>query len=102
MTSPTELLHLDRVVFAERNQGKTSAVNGWRANVLFNLGDARAAFREIKGLVSQADSLDWIWPWCVRLVASFGRTTTENAVQAVAFWQRYVLYGSGMTTGLDW
>jgi tetratricopeptide (TPR) repeat protein len=36
------LLHLDRVVFAERNPGKTSAVNGWRANVLFNLGDARA------------------------------------------------------------
>jgi tetratricopeptide (TPR) repeat protein len=84
------LVHLDRVVFAERNQGKTSAVAGWRANVLFNLGDARAAFREINGLVSQADSLDWIWPWCARLVASFGRTTTENAVQAVAFWQRYV------------
>jgi tetratricopeptide (TPR) repeat protein len=84
------LLHLDRVVFAERSQGKTSAVNGWRANVLFNLGDARAAFREINGLLSQADSLDWIWPWCARLVASFGRTTTENAVQAVAFWQRYV------------
>jgi tetratricopeptide (TPR) repeat protein len=84
------LMHLDRVVFAERNQGKTSAVAGWRANVLFNLGDARAAFREINGLVSQADSLDWIWPWCARLVASFGRTTTENAVQATAFWQRYV------------
>ena len=84
------LVHLDRVVFAERNQGKTSAVNGWRANVLFNLGDTRAAFREINGLVSQADSLDWIWPWCARLVASFGRTTRQNAVQAVAFWQRYV------------
>jgi tetratricopeptide (TPR) repeat protein len=84
------LMHLDRVVFAERNQGKTSAVAGWRANVLFNLGNARAAFREINGLVSQADSLDWIWPWCARLVASFGRTTTENAVQATAFWQRYV------------
>ncbi len=84
------LVHLDRVVFAERNQGKTSAVAGWRANVLFNLGDARAAFREINGLVSQADSLDWIWPWCARLVASFGRTTTQNALQAVTFWQRYV------------
>ena len=84
------LVHLDRVVFAERNHGKTSAVAGWRANVLFNLGDTRAAFREINGLVSRADSLDWIWPWCARLVASFGRTTTENAVQAIAFWQRYV------------
>lgn len=84
------LAHLDRVVFEERNQGKTSAVNGWRANVLFNLGDGRAAFREINGLISQADRWGWIWPWCARLVASFGRTTPEIAVQAVAFWQRYV------------
>jgi tetratricopeptide (TPR) repeat protein len=84
------LAHFDRVVFAERNLGKTSAVAGWRANVLFNLGDGRAAFREINSLISQADSLDWVWPWCARLVASFGRTTTENAEQAIPFWQRYV------------
>lgn len=84
------LVHLDHVVFEERNQEKISAVIGWRANVHFNLGDGRAAFREINGLVSQADSLGWIWPWCARLVASFGRTTTENAIQAVAFWRRYV------------
>lgn len=84
------LVHLDRVVFAERSHGRTSAVAGWRANVLFNLGDTRAAFREINCLVSQADTLDWIWPWCARLVASFGRTTTENAVEAIGFWERYV------------
>lgn len=84
------LKHLDRVVFSERNVGKTSAVVGWRANVLFNLGDSRAAFREINGLVGQADDLDWIWPWCARLVASFGRTTAENAEQAVVFWQNYI------------
>jgi tetratricopeptide (TPR) repeat protein len=65
-------------------------VAGWRANVLFNLDDGRAAFREINGLVSQADSVEWIWPWCARLVASFGRATSDNAVQALAFWQRYV------------
>jgi tetratricopeptide (TPR) repeat protein len=58
--------------------------------VLFNLGDSRAAFREITSLVSQADHLDWIWPSCARLVASFGRTTTENAARAVTFWQRYI------------
>ena len=84
------LAHLDRIVFAERSQGKTSAVMGWRANVLFNLGDGRAAFREINTLVAQADSAEWIWPWCARLVASFGRMTMENATQALAFWQRYV------------
>ena len=47
------LAHFDRVVFSERKQGRTSAVTGWRANVLFNLGEGRAAFREINGLVTQ-------------------------------------------------
>lgn len=84
------LAHFDQVAFADRNQGKTTAVSGWRANVLFNLGQGQAAFREINGLISQADHHEWVWPWCRRLVASFGRTTTDNAVQARAFWQRYV------------
>lgn len=84
------LSHFDRVAFADRNQGKTTAVSGWRVNVLFNLGQGQAAFREINGLTSQADRHGWIWPWCRRLVASFGRTTIDNAVQARAFWQRYV------------
>ncbi|HTQ12534.1 MAG TPA: tetratricopeptide repeat protein [Rhizomicrobium sp.] len=93
------LVHFDRVVFAERTQGKTSAVAGWRANVLFNLGDGRAAFREINSLLGRADSLYWVWPWCARLVASFGRTTTGNAVQAVDFWQRYVRAHPSHTAG---
>ncbi|WP_442807620.1 DUF4365 domain-containing protein [Trinickia soli] len=84
------LHHLDQVVFSDQKQGRTSAVTGWRANVLFNLGDGRAAFREINGLVAQADRLRWIWPWCRRLVAAFGRTNVDNARQAAPFWQRYV------------
>jgi len=84
------LHHLDQVVFSDQKQGRTSAVNGWRANVLFNLGDGRAAFREINGLVAQADRLRWIWPWCRRLVAGFGRANVDNARQAVPFWQRYI------------
>ncbi len=84
------LSHFDQVVFADRNQGRTTAVSGWRANVLFNLGDGRAAFREINALVGQADRERWIWPWCARLVGSFGRTTLDNAIQARTFWQRYV------------
>jgi len=82
--------HLDRIVFAERSQGKTTAVVGWRANALFNLGDGRAAFRDINALVAQADTADWIWPWCARLVASFGRSNLDNAEQALTFWQRFV------------
>ena len=84
------LRHLDQVVFSDQKHGRTSAVTGWRANVLFNLGDGRAAFREINGLVAQADRLGWIWPWCGRLVAGFGRANVDNARQAAPFWQRYV------------
>lgn len=84
------LHHLDQVVFSDQKQGRTSSVTGWRANVLFNLGDGRAAFREVNGLVAQADLLHWVWPWCRRLVAGFGRMNVDNARQAVPFWQRYV------------
>lgn len=84
------LEHFDQVVFSERKQGRTSAVAGWRANVLFNLGDGRAAFREINRLVTQADRYPWIWPWCGRLVAAFGRASVENARRAAPFWQRFV------------
>lgn len=84
------LRHLDQVVFSDQKQGRTSAVIGWRANVLFNLGDGRAAFREINGLVAQADRFRWIWPWCCRLVTAFGRANVDNARQALPFWQRYV------------
>jgi tetratricopeptide (TPR) repeat protein len=84
------LCHLDQVVFSDQKQGRISSVTGWRANVLFNLGDGRAAFREINGLVAQADRLGWIWPWCRRLVAGFGRASVDNARQAAPFWQRYI------------
>jgi len=84
------LHHFDQVVFSEQKRGRTSAVSGWRANVLFNLGDGRAAFREINGLVAQADRLRWIWPWCYRLIAGFGRANVDNARQALPFWQRYL------------
>ncbi|MGC5802687.1 tetratricopeptide repeat protein [Ralstonia pseudosolanacearum] len=84
------LRHFDQVVFSEQKRGRTSAVSGWRANALFNLGDGRAAFREINGLVAQADRFRWIWPWCRRLVAGFGRANVDNARQALPFWQRHV------------
>jgi len=84
------LRHFDQVIFSDQKQSRTSAVSGWRANVLFNLGDGRAAFREINGLVIHADRLDWIWPACRRLVAGFGRKSVDNARQAAPFWQRYV------------
>ena len=84
------LAHYDRIAFTERELGKPSSVAGWRVNVQFNLEDGRAAFREINSLIGDADSESWIWPWCARQVAAFGRTSLENARQAVAFWRRYL------------
>ncbi|MDO9223370.1 MAG: tetratricopeptide repeat protein [Caulobacter sp.] len=84
------LTHFDRVVFPDEDLGKALGVAGWRANVLFNLGDGRGAFREIFRLVSVADRFNWIWPWCARQVASFGRATPDNAAQAASFWERYI------------
>jgi tetratricopeptide (TPR) repeat protein len=84
------LEHLDQVVIEERSLGKRSAVSGWRINALFNLGDGKAAFREIGLLLGDAAVEDWVWPWCARQVASFGRASPENAKLSVPFWERYL------------
>lgn len=84
------LIHLDQAVFTVSARAKSAGVAGWRANVLFNMGEGSAAFREINALLAQADHEPWIWPFTARLVASFGRTTTENAGWALGFWHRYV------------
>lgn len=82
--------HYDQVIFTERQLGATSAVIGWRLNALFSLGESREAFRAINLLLADADREPWIWPWCARQVAAFGRTSVENAKGALAFWQRYL------------
>ncbi|WP_197342550.1 tetratricopeptide repeat protein [Ralstonia solanacearum] len=84
------LEHYDQVVFSERMLGKRSSVSGWRINVLFNLGEGKAAFREINTLLSDAADEAWIWPWCARQVASFGRASPENARLSIPFWDRYL------------
>lgn len=84
------LAHLDQAVFTDPTRAKAAGIAGWRANVLFNMGEGSAAFREINSLLVQADDEPWIWPFFARLVASFGRTTTVNARHALSFWHRYV------------
>lgn len=84
------LAHLDRAVFTDAARTKTAGVIGWRANVLFNMGEGEAAFRELNSLLADTDVEPWIWPHCGRLVATFGRTTTANARHALGFWTRYV------------
>lgn len=84
------LAHFDRAIFADTQMGRVSAVAGWKVNVLFNLGDGRAAFREINTLLTRADQEPWIWQWCAQQIGSFGRTTPDNARQALLFWRRFV------------
>jgi len=84
------LEHFDQVVFSEHTLGRRSSVSGWRINVFFNLGEGKSAFREINILLSDAAEEAWIWPWCARQVASFGRASPENARLSVSFWGRYL------------
>jgi tetratricopeptide (TPR) repeat protein len=93
------LTHLDQAVFTDPIRAKAAGVAQWRANVLFNMGEGSAAFREVNSLLTRADRDPWIWPFLARLVASFGRTTTENARQALGFWNRYVNAHPGNSGG---
>ncbi|GAB2577038.1 tetratricopeptide repeat protein [Dyella jejuensis] len=84
------LKHFDEAIFLEQRPGAVSTVDGWRINVLFNLGDGKGAFRQINALLNSAETEKWIWPWCGRQVAMFGRTSLDNARQAVTFWNRFL------------
>jgi tetratricopeptide (TPR) repeat protein len=92
--------HFDQVVFGGRTLGKQSSVAGGQINTLFNLGDGRAAFREITSLLAEAENEEWIWPWCARLVARFGRANVENARLSLNFWHHYLKIHPGSPDGL--
>lgn len=93
------LAHFDQVIFEDGPQRRRSAVPGWRVNALFNLGEGRAAFREIFGLLADATDEAWIWPWAARQVASFGRANDENARLSLTFWDRYLKAKPGCPDG---
>ena len=84
------LEHFDQVVYADSVYGKSNSVVGWRINALFNLDDDRSAFREISTLLNDADRVPWIWSWCARQVATFGRKSVPNARFSIAFWERFL------------
>jgi tetratricopeptide (TPR) repeat protein len=81
------LEQLDKTVFSSDTQGKLIDLQGWRISALFNVGETRSAFREINALLSQADKAQWIWPWCLKIVAQFGRESIENAKLGLTFWE---------------
>lgn len=81
------LEHLDKTVFSSDTLGSLIDLQGWRISALFNVGEGRSAFREINALLSQADKAQWIWPWCFKIVANFGRESTDNAKLSISFWE---------------
>lgn len=48
------LQHLDQIMFVSSSREKRCSIAGWRTNILFNIGDASGAFREIYNLIGDA------------------------------------------------
>ncbi|MES2177972.1 MAG: tetratricopeptide repeat protein [Gemmatimonadota bacterium] len=84
------LSHLDRVAPSPRSAIRMPSVSGWRIALLFQTGDYNAAFRDISTLRDQARSARWIWPWCARQVAIYGRATVDSTKLALRFWNGYL------------
>ncbi|MGQ7269969.1 tetratricopeptide repeat protein [Marinobacter sp. V034] len=82
--------HLDKILPRGNSELKMTAVQGWRINLLFRLGAVSDAFRDIRALLGEADSCNWIWPWCAREVFEFGRKSVEATRHALQFWQAYL------------
>ena len=81
--------HLDSIVWPADSPDKSPAILGWRAETLFRLGRVAEAFRDINTLLSIGNDLDWLWPWCTKLVATYGRITLSSARLSVQFWDLY-------------
>ena len=84
------LEHLDAIVWPTGSAGRMATVLGWRAEILFKHQRIGEAFRDVRTLLSDGRSLAWVWPWCARLVATYGRTSVEAAQRSVDFWNRYL------------
>lgn len=84
------LEHLDAIVWPADSAGTLPSVQGWRAKIFFKQGKINEAFREIHGLLSTGGELDWVSPWCARLVATYGKTSIDAAQRSIQFWDIYL------------
>ena len=85
------LIHLDSITWTDKSAGRVPSVLGWRIEVFFRLGRAEDAFRDIQSLLGDGAKLDWIWPWCGRLVATYGPNSIFSAQLATRFWGKYLV-----------
>ncbi len=93
----TAVSHLDKIVWSQGSAGTREIVSGWRAEILFELCKIEEAIRQINSLLSVADRYDWVWPWCAKLVATYGRVSLDAAKFSVQFWNRYLKQDAGDT-----
>jgi len=84
------LTHLDAVTHRDSSARIVPALQAWRAEILFRLGDSASAFRELNNVLAFAKGFEWIWPSCARQVASFGRATADSTIKALTFWRSYL------------
>ena len=84
------LKHLDSIVWTSSSAGRLASVLGWRLRVFFEQGRIEEAFRDIRDLLSEAKHLEWVWPWCARMVATYGTSSVQSAPLSLKFWNRYL------------
>lgn len=84
------LEHLDSIVWLPSSTGRLASVLGWRLRVFFELGRVEEAFRDIRNLLSYARHLDWVWPWCSKMVATYGALSVDAATLSLEYWNRYL------------
>lgn len=84
------LEHLDQVMPGPGSEQWMDSVHGWRIDLLFKTGNVEGAFREINSLLREARRLDWVWPWCARNVATFGKGSVDAARKSLRFWGAYL------------
>ena len=85
------LAHMEAITPRNDSSLPMSSVQGWRVELLFQNNDETGAFREIKNLLSMSDQPPWVWPFCARQVARFGRVSINATRKALTFWRSYLL-----------
>ena len=83
------LYHLDSIIWPADSVGTLPSILGWRAEILFRLERIAEAFRDINALLSVGHDVNWMWPWCTKLIATYGRATVASAELSVRFWDLY-------------
>ena len=83
------LEHFDAIVWCKGSAVTLPPVQGWRAEILFKQQRFEEALRELRTLLHAEPKPPWIWPWCARLVATYGRSSVRAARFAVSFWGAY-------------